>query len=286
MIGVFADFGNRSLAEGLLHELQGWVIFMVSGALLLAETWLLVRLFARATRWRDVLVLDVAAPAPGARGVAQPRAVPLALMGAASVLAGAAVLSYALPDRVEATPARSWFVDFPAVIEGWRGRQGRIEDIYLDALKLDDYLMADFANGTSSVNLYAAYYASQRQGESIHSPRSCIPGGGWRITQMSQVAVPGASGANALHVNRAVIELGTQRQLVYYWFKQRDRELTNEYLVKWYIFVDALLRQRTDGALVRVITALQPGEDIALADRRLGEFANAARTQLRAFLPD
>jgi exosortase D (VPLPA-CTERM-specific) len=287
MIGLFADFGNRSLAEGLLHELQGWVIFMVSGALLLAETWLLVKLFARGARWRDVLVLDVAASAPRTgRSAPQSRAVPLALIGAASALAGAAALSYTLPDRVEATPARKWFVDFPPTLGDWHGRQSRIEDIYLDALKLDDYLMADFTSGTGSVNLYAAYYASQRQGESIHSPRSCIPGGGWRITDMSQVDVPGDTARRALRVNRAVIELGTQRQLVYYWFKQRDRELTNEYLVKWYIFVDALTRQRTDGALVRLITALQPGEDIAFADRRLGEIANAARTELGAFLPD
>jgi exosortase D (VPLPA-CTERM-specific) len=286
MIGLFADFGNRSLAEGLLHELQGWVIFMVSGALLLGETWLLVKVFARGARWRDVLVLDVAAPAPRARSAPQSRAVPLALIGAATVLAGAAALSYALPERVEATPARKWFVDFPPALGEWHGRQGRIEDIYLDALKLDDYLMADFVSGAGSVNLYAAYYASQRQGESIHSPRSCIPGGGWRITEMSQVDVPGGTASGALRVNRAVIELGVQRQLVYYWFKQRDRELTNEYLVKWYIFVDALTRQRTDGALVRLITALQPGEDVALADRRLGEFANTARAELNAFLPD
>jgi exosortase D (VPLPA-CTERM-specific) len=286
MIGVFADFGNRSLAEGLLHELQGWVIFMVSGALLLGETWLLVKVFARGARWRDVLVLDLAAPAPRAARAPQSGAVPLALIGAAAVLAGAAALSYALPERVEATPARKWFVDFPLTIGEWRGRQGRIEDIYLDALKLDDYLMADFANGAGSVNLYAAYYASQRQGESIHSPRSCIPGGGWRITEMSQVDVPGGTAGNPLRVNRAVIELGTQRELVYYWFKQRDRELTNEYAVKWYIFVDALLKQRTDGALVRLVTTLQPGEDIALADRRLGEFANAARAELGPFLPE
>ncbi len=286
MIGLLADFGNRSLAEGLLHELQGWVIFMVSGALLLAETWLLVRLFAHGTRWRDALVFDVGAPASPVRSAQQLRAVPLALIGAASLLAGAAVLSYALPERAEATPARKWFVDFPPALGAWHGHQGRIEDVYLDALKLDDYLMADFVSGAGSVNLYAAYYASQRQGESIHSPRSCIPGGGWRITEMSQVDVPGSAAGNALRVNRAVIELGTQRQLVYYWFKQRDRELTNEYLVKWYIFIDALLRHRTDGALVRLIAALQPGEDIAVADRRLGDFANTARAQLEAFLPD
>jgi exosortase D (VPLPA-CTERM-specific) len=286
MIGVFADMGNRSLAEGLLHDIQGWAMFMVSGALLLAESWLLVKLFSRGARWQDVLAFDVLPPVRRVGGAARLQTVPLALVGAASVLAVAAALSYAMPQRVELTPARKWFVDFPLALGAWHGRQGRIEDVYLDALKLDDYLMADFVSGTGSVNLYAAYYASQRQGDSIHSPRSCIPGGGWRITQMSQVDVPGSTAGNALRVNRAVIELGTQRQLVYYWFKQRDRELTNEYAVKWYIFVDALARQRTDGALVRLITALQPGEDIALADRRLGEFANTARAELGAFLPD
>jgi EpsI family protein len=261
-------------------------MFMVSSALLLAESWLLVKLFARGARWRDVLAFDVIAPVRQVGGAARLQTVPLALIGAAGVLAVAAALSYTLPQRAEITPARKWFVDFPLAFEGWHGRQGRIEDKYIDALKLDDYLMADFANASGSVNLYAAYYASQRQSESIHSPRSCIPGGGWRITDMSQVDVPGGTASSALRVNRAVIELGTQRQLVYYWFKQRDRELTNEYAVKWYIFVDALLRRRTDGGLVRLIAPLQPGEDIALADRRLGELANTARAELRAFLPD
>ncbi len=286
MIGVFADWGNRSLAEGLLHELQGWVIFMFSSAFLLAESWVLVKLFARGAKWQDVLAFDVLPPVRQAGGAARLRTVPLALIGAATVLAASAAFSYTLPQRAELTPMRKWFVDFPLSLGEWHGRQGRIEDKYLDALKLDDYLMADFSNGTGTVNLYAAYYASQRQGESIHSPRSCIPGGGWRITEMSQVDVTGGTASSALRVNRAVIELGTQRQLVYYWFKQRDREQTNEYLVKWDIFVDALFRTRTDGALVRLITALQPGEDIALADHRLGEFANSARAELRSFLPD
>jgi EpsI family protein len=83
-----------------------------------------------------------------------------------------------------------------------------------------------------------------------------------------------------------LIELGDQRQLVYYWFKQRDRELTNEYAVKWFIFVDALLEQRTDGALVRLMTAVSPGEEIAEADARLRAFAVTARAELAPFVPD
>ncbi len=285
MIGVFADFGNTSLAEGLLHELQGWVIFMASGALLLAEAWLLVKLFMPNGSWRDVLSFDP--PPRMAEPTTQaPRSAPRSLVAAGVVLGVAATLSYVLPERAEARPERSWFPDFPLTIDDWKGRQGRVEDMYLDFLKLDDYLMADFVRGTEAVNLFASYYASQRQGESVHSPRSCIPGGGWRITELTQIAVPGHGAEPGLRVNRALIELGDQRQLVYYWFKQRDRVLTNEYLVKWYIFVDALTRRRTDGALVRLITPAAPGEDIAAADARLQSFARDAQRELRPFLPD
>jgi exosortase D (VPLPA-CTERM-specific) len=282
MIGVFADYGNTSLAEGLLHELQGWVIFMASGALLLAEVWVLVRVFARGASWRDKLGLN---GAPGR--AAAPRAVysvPVAFKVAASVLVAAVTLSYVLPARAEATPERRWFVDFPLTIDSWRGTQGRIEEMYLDFLKVDDYLMADFTDGADVVNVYSAYYASQRQGESVHSPRSCMPAGGWRITDFSQVSV--GEGVDGFRLNRALIVLGDQKQLVYYWFKQRERELTNEYVVKWYIFVDALTKRRTDGALVRLITPVRPGEDVAAADSRLQTFALVARDQMRPFLPD
>jgi exosortase D (VPLPA-CTERM-specific) len=281
MIGVFADYGNTSLAEGLLHELQGWVIFMASSALLLAETWLLVRLTAPGRGWRQALGFG---DLSSAGAVGSPANVPRSLVGAAALLGVAVAVSYLVPERAEATPQRRWFVDFPLAIDHWRGQQGRIEDQYLDVLKLDDYLMADFSDGTNAVNVYAAYYASQRDGESVHSPRSCIPGGGWRITDFSQARV--GDGADGFAVNRALIELGDQRQLVYYWFKQRDRELTNEYAVKWYIFVDSLRERRSDGALVRLITAVRPGEDLALADERLRTFAVAARAELLPFLPD
>jgi exosortase D (VPLPA-CTERM-specific) len=285
MIGVFADNGNTALANGLLHELQGWVIFMASGALLLAETWLLVKLFARNASWRDLLTLDFPAARSVGLAVSRVRA-PASLVAAAIVLGAAAIASFLMPTRIEAHPARSWFVDFPTKLGDWSGRQGKIEDNYLEFLKLDDYLLADFTNGKDVVNLYSAYYASQRQGESVHSPRSCMPAGGWRITKLEQITIPAEGRARGLRVNRALIELGNDRQLVYYWFKQRDRVLTNEYVVKWYIFVDALTRQRTDGALVRLITPLRPGEDADAGDARLQVFARVAEPELRSFLPD
>src|SRR5262249_54456539 len=154
-------------------------------------------------------------------------------------------------------------------------------------LKLDDYVLADFVHdGVDGaavpsalpgagvpVNLYVAYYASQRTGQSAHSPRSCLPGGGWNILDFGQHEVPGVAGnGSPLHVNRAVVQYGADRQLVYYWFQERGRNITNEYLVKWYLVEDALLRNRTDGALVRLITPLRTNEPVSAADDRLAQF--------------
>jgi EpsI family protein len=90
----------------------------------------------------------------------------------------------------------------------------------------------------------------------------------------------------ALRVNRVIVQHGSDRQLVYYWFDERGRDITNEYLVKWYLLKDALLRNRTDGALVRLVTPLMANEPAAAADARLGQFASSALPALRGYLPD
>jgi EpsI family protein len=142
------------------------------------------------------------------------------------------------------------------------------------------------ANQETGVNFYVAYYASQRKGEAVHSPRSCIPGDGWRIEHLSKVPVEGlGAGGERLIVNRAVIAKGTLRQVVYYWFAQRGRHMTNEYFVKWYLFWDGLTRHRTDGALVRLVTPLGRNEPITAADRRLGDFMRGIYPLLPTFVP-
>jgi len=91
---------------------------------------------------------------------------------------------------------------------------------------------------------------------------------------------------HALRVNRTIIELGNQRQLVYYWFQQRGRVITNEYAVKWYIFGDALTLHRTDGAMVRLIAPIPAGVSVAEADRNLTEFASRIVPELPRFVPN
>ena len=170
----------------------------------------------------------------------------------------------------------------------WSGHTQSLERMYVDALKLDDYLMADFSDGAGSpINLYIAYYDSQRKGEAVHSPRSCLPGGGWELREFGQrtlkdVYVDG----RPLRVNRTIIELGNERQLVYYWFQQRGRVITNEFAVKWYLFWDALTRHRTDGALVRLVIAIPPASSEAVADKRVTELAGRIVPALTRYVPN
>ncbi len=289
-IGILVDRWGIGMAEGFLHEFQGWAVFMVSFALMVMLMIGLSKIGADARPWREVFGLEFPAPLP--KGVERiPRPVPSSLVAACVVLVAGAIASLLLPNRTELVPARAKFVEFPPAIGAWAGHRQSLEGIYLDALKLDDYLLANYrgpsATPKPSVNLYVAWYDSQQAGRSAHSPRSCLPGGGWQIKDLSQIEIPGiAVNGHPLRANRALIALGADRQLVYYWFQQRGRVITNEYLVKWFLFWDSLTRRRTDGALVRLTVPVAEGADVAEADRELADFAREAMPMLRAYVPD
>lgn len=286
-IGVMVEHWGQSMAEGFLHDFQGWAVFMTSAGLLLVEMMLLASIGKNRRPWREVFGLD-AVEAVDPQAAAGRRTTPPSFITGVVIVSAFAVGVMLAPERAEAVPKRETFFEFPTRVETWTGRRSALEQVYLDALKLDDYILADYLRGGRElVNLYVAWYDSQRAGNSAHSPRSCLPGGGWRMTQFDQIEVRGVQVAGKpLRVNRVQIELGNRKQLVYYWFQQRGRVITNEYLVKWYLFVDSLTRQRTDGAMVRLVTPLELGETVEQADRRLVEFASQAAPRLDRYIPD
>ena len=286
VIGIMVDRWGTAMAEGFLHDFEGWIIFMASTGVLLAEIAMLSRLSRDRKPWREVFGVDLPSPTP--QSVAREHWTPSLPFVTGCMLVGIlAALSVLLPERTEAVPARQHFSEMQLQVGNWSGRKVAMENIYLDTLKLDDYQIADYARGNDVINFYVAWYDSQRGGQSAHSPRTCLPGGGWQMTELRQVPLAGlAWGSTPLTVNRALIQMGQQRQLVYYWFQQRGRVLTNEYAVKWYMFWDALTRKRTDGALIRVITPLKAGESLESGDRRLTEFLSTAVPQLKSYVPD
>jgi len=205
---------------------------------------------------------------------------------AIALLALATIPAALLPQRAEAIPSRSDFANFPLRLGDWSGTRGTLEHVYIEALKFSDYVLVDYRRGNELLDLYISYYDSQRNGESAHSPRVCLPGGGWEIQDFRERVLPGVVVAKEpLRVNRAVIALGNQRQLVYYWFQQRGRIITNEYSVKWYLFWDALTRNRSDGAMIRLLTPIT-AQGEANSDAALTEFTRTLEPTLASYLPE
>ena len=287
IIGVLVEYQGPSAAEGFLHYFEGWVIFMACMAVLIGEIWLLSHVGRDRRPFTEAFNVEL--PSVGAARTRTSPRTPVKPFIATSILVISTLpVVFLFGERSEILPERTEFAAFPMHLEEWQGKRGRIEDIYLDVLKLDDYLMSDFVKaGSNTVNFYVAYYASQRKGESAHSPRTCIPGGGWQIKEITQKGIDIAT-ANAvpINVNRVVIQKGDSRQLVYYWFQQRGRNITNEYLVKWYIFWDALTRNRTDGALVRLTAFVPDSSDLGEADKLLTDFSKAVVAPLGDYVPE
>src|SRR3984957_10333156 len=222
VIGVTVEHWGIAMAEGFLHEFQGWVVFMISALLMFGEIALLNRLGREAGSWRQLFGVELPASTP--RGISvRKRDVPKSFVVAGLLVIGFIVMTFSLPRHPEIFPSRASFEQFPMRLGDWRGHRSSLDGIYSDALKLDDYVLADYLDHSGDVvNLYIAYYNSQRKGEAAHSPRSCLPGGGWQMHDFGQRELAGVLvNGHPLRVNRTLIEMGNERQLVYYWFQQR-----------------------------------------------------------------
>jgi EpsI family protein len=129
--------------------------------------------------------------------------------------------------------------------------------------------------------LYVGYYASQRQGDTIHSPQNCLPGAGWRPVEAGRAEIP--VNGRTLDVNRYVIQKGLDRQVVLYWYQGRGRVVANEYANKALLMLDAARLNRTSGGLVRVMTPVRTTTEAATTE--LTTFVAALFPRLERHLP-
>jgi EpsI family protein len=179
------------------------------------------------------------------------------------IVAASAYLAGAL--RAEPTPIREPLAHLPLVIDGWSGRdEPDFQKEILAELGVDEYVLRTYARPDAVVGLYVGYYASQRQGDTMHSPLNCLPGAGWIPVEQGRAVVdvrPAPGGAvRRIEVNRFVIQKGLDRQMVFYWYQSRDRVVASEYWGKVYTVVDAIRHNRTDAALVRVTVPIGPSD--------------------------
>jgi exosortase D (VPLPA-CTERM-specific) len=279
IVGLTMDRWGPRMADGALHFFEGWIIFIASALLLALEAYVLARLSGKRV-FEIFRVPAYATPSlprehKGSGGHRMPIFTSLILI-CATLLTGSLI-----SNRSELIPERSRFVTFPMAIGEWRGHSSLLESWAENNLALDDYVLSDYTKPDGKVvNLYVAYYISQRTGESPHSPLVCIPGSGWSITRLERL-----DSENAHPLNRAIIERNGSKQLVYYWYEERGRSIASEYWSKLYLLSDAITKNRSDGALVRLITAITPGELERDADHRLRAFMQDLRPKLRDYLP-
>lgn len=284
MIGVTVDRWGIEMADGFLHFFEGWIIFLACSALLAIEIYLLAWLTA-GKGFSQVFHFPEVSPVPPQTLRSSARWVPIT--ASLALLLVAAPIGFYVANRSENVPPRLNFVAFPGALGDWKGgRPTLLEPEVERVLAAADYLLSDYTDGKGAVvNLHVAYYASQRKGAAPHMPTVCIPGGGWQIVNLQRTQYSSDALEVTLPLNRVIIARDSDRQLVYYWFVQRGRKVANEYLSKWYLFADAILKNRTDGALVRLTTPMRAGETEQEADRRLQSFINELEPRLKAYLP-
>lgn len=258
IIGVLVNYYGIEMAEGFLHLFQGWVIFGISILVLFAIAVGLQRLTPNPLPFTEAIDLDttgLGAVFARIKGIG----ISAAMAAGFALTLGTALTWNSFGGITPKEIDRTEFTYFPQRIGDWTGVSSTLEADVEDVLGADDYLLMTFTSPDEAapVSLFSAYYKTQNQGEGIHSPQVCLPGGGWEIVEFGPKTVDmTAAGYGVFEVNRAVIEKGGERQLVYYWFEQRGKRIINDVEAKIAVVFDSIILGRSDGAIIRFTTPI------------------------------
>jgi EpsI family protein len=173
-------------------------------------------------------------------------------------------------------------------------------DIPIDQETLDILGKGDFLNRLYStprtaplttqgdraeIGLYIAYFPTQRTGQSIHSPQNCLPGAGWTFLSSGVTQFSDPTG-KTYTVGEYLITNGTATDEALYWYQLHGSSIAGDYKAKLYTLADSIRYGRTDEALIRIITPLEPGEDRQVARDRAVGFARQIAPLLPAYIPN
>ena len=284
--GFLVNHFGEGWLEGFSHFFEGWVIFISCILILFALAWVMLRFQRTRMGLVEALDLDTDGLWTQARRVRliQPSA---ALMTSVAILVAALSIFQLVPERAQSSVPRDSFRHFPVQLDSWRASTHRALDPAVEQnLGADDYHQVTLsAPGRPDVGLFMAWYADQSQG-GVHSPEICLPGAGWEIAWLERDDIAAQMGSEtAFEINRAVIQRGEARMMVYYWFDQKGRRVAWDVAAKFWLLVDGIQSGRTDGALIRLTTVIDPSETDAMADARLRDALQSIDPHLTRFIP-
>ena len=203
-------------------------------------------------------------------------------------LMGVASLFIANARKAEVPVERTTFESFPMEIDSWRAvNDPPLDPTVLKVLGADDYLSRVYYRpDRAAVGLFIGFFASQRQGDTIHSPLNCLPGSGWEAVSQGRLVIPAVAGSSRdIEINRYVVQKGLERQMVLYWYQSHGRVIASEYTSRFMLINDAVRMNRTDGSMVRVIAPIAHEADGAEAEVLAATFIHSLFPRLTGYLP-
>lgn len=186
---------------------------------------------------------------------------------------------------VRPVPLQCPLSEFPAEIGQWvQVSEQAMDEATLKTFGVDDYFMRTYTRDNGfPVTLYVGYFTDQKEGEMTHSPKHCLPGGGWHPIESETYTVNVTPSNQLIRINKYIVQKGDTRQLFTYWYHSRGRIIANEYADRIYMVIDSIFRKRSDGALVRISS---PTFNTEAAVKEHSEFIQAVFPYLTEFLPD
>ena len=271
--GLLTYHYGKQAAGGTSHDASGWIVYLLALVLLILIDLVLIRVFSDRAGIHDEIS---AVPARyTARSV-----LPLIVL----LTTGGIGIAW-LNNRGEVEVPRQSLSELPVKLGNWEAKgsdirfDGRVEGV----LGTTDYVMREYASPDGRIaNIYVGYYSSQRTGATYHSPQNCLPGAGWVMSEPGIIEISTPDG-RYFNADRYIVENGTFRQVMIYWYQGRGRTEASEYIDKFLTIRDSILRRRSDGALVRVMTT---ADDIPAATRAAADLSARLAEDLNAFVPD
>lgn len=146
------------------------------------------------------------------------------------------------------------FTVVPDQVGTWRGEEVPIGEATAAVLQASNTLLRNYLHPDSGyISLFIAYFRDQKYGSQIHSPRHCLPGGGWVVSDLKHV--PFDLGESQITCNRMTITKRATVDEMFYWYQTRSGVLASEYSLKFDLVRNSLLFSPTDAALIRVTVA-------------------------------
>ncbi|WP_373087844.1 VPLPA-CTERM-specific exosortase XrtD [Sneathiella sp.] len=280
LTGAFAEWSDTQVSDGFFHLFEGWVFFLFSFVVMLIICYLTMTKKEKATAGGGVLKVSVNENVKSSRGT------PFGpIMGAAAICIILVPLVITLRSIEPEIPDRRPFTTFPLKIDNMIAEEDVLPGVEQTILNMSDYFLGHYrADGLPPVTLFIGYYEQQSAGNTPHSPRVCIPSGGWEIESLTEITLK--NGTQQVPVNRVLVTHGEDKLLVYYWFQQRGKYIANEYKAKFNLLWGGLTSARTDGALVRLSMPIRSTMSEVLADKKLAKFSADLFKILPEYVPN